>query len=133
MKTYERPLVMVNNDLAEGVYAASGASAGGGNTSDAASGNLTFTFSRYDRDWGNGGLAVFIADSSSFAGKKATVSITTNIDVADGWVDGAGKAYSGKSIVLNWHSAPSSIVLHVRIEGNDVKTLQIVSASYSAE
>lgn len=24
MKTYEKPLVMVNNDLAEGVYAASG-------------------------------------------------------------------------------------------------------------
>ena len=95
MKTYEKPLVMVNNDLAEGVYAASGASAGGGNTSDAASGNLTFTFSRYDGDWGNGGLAIFTADSSSFAGKKATVSITTNIDVADGWVDGAGKAYSG--------------------------------------
>ena len=94
---------------------------------------MTFTFSRYDGDWGNGGLAIFTADSSSFAGKKATVSITTNIDVADGWVDGAGKAYSGKSIVLNWHSAPSSIVLHVRIEGNDVKTLQIVSASYSAE
>ena len=133
MKTYEKPLVMVNNDLAEGVYEDSDASEGGGNTSDAASGNLTFTFSRSDGDWGNGGLAIFTADSSSFAGKKATVSITTNIDVADGWVDGAGKAYSGKSIVLNWHSAPSSIVLHVRIEGNDVKTLQIVSASYSAE
>lgn len=129
-----KPLVMVNNDLAEGIYAASGASAGGGNTSDAASGNLTFTFSRYDGDWGNnGGLAIFTADSSSFAGKKATVSITTNIDVADGWSDGAEKAYSGKSIVLNWHSAPSSIELHVRIQGNDVKTLQIVSASYSVE
>lgn len=29
MKTYEKPLVMVNNDLAEGVYAASGAGAVG--------------------------------------------------------------------------------------------------------
>ena len=85
MKTYEKPLVMVNNDLAEGVYAASGASAGGGNTSDAASGNLTFTFSRYDGDWGNGGLAVFIADSSSFAGKKATVSITTKAQSQNLW------------------------------------------------
>ncbi len=119
MKQYTKPVISVDNGMAEGVYAASGAT------------SIPVHFLRYDGDWGNGGTAVFTVDLSGMNPSQLTVVLTFNMNIAGGWGGGASSSLSGKSLVLSWYSAPSSAEISVQVQGADVKQLTCTGFSYS--
>lgn len=70
MKTYEKPLVMVNNDLAEGVYAASGGGQISGPTA-----NGTYYLKKQESWSGNTKYNVDITNTSSEKVDAVTIVI----------------------------------------------------------
>lgn len=121
VKVYEKPVVSVDAGMAEGVYAASGATS---------SGSVNVEFLRYDGDWGNGGTAVYKIDLSGLNPSQLTVVLNFNVNVAGGWGGGASSSVSGKSVTLTWYSAPSAAEISVQVQGSDVKQLQCTGSSY---
>lgn len=121
MKLYTKPVIKVDSGIAEGIYAASGAS-----TSD-----ISVSFLRYDGDWGNGGTAVYSVDLSAVNHNQLTVIFTFNMDISGGWCNGASNSFSGKQLTLTWYTAPSSADISVKVQGNDIKQLECTGCSYS--
>ena len=114
MKLYTKPVIKVDSGIAEGVYAASGASIN----------DINVKFLRYDGDWGNGGTAVYNVDLSGLNPSQLTVVLIFNMNISSGWGGGASSSVSGKEVTLTWYSAPSSAEISIQVQGNDVKQLQ---------
>lgn len=120
MKIYEKPIISVDAGLAEGVYAASGANGG-----------VTVSAINVISDWGNSGQANLVLDLSSLNPSQLTVVLTFNMNISNGWGGGASVSVSGKSLTLNWYSAPSTAEISVQVQGADIKQLQCTGSSYS--
>lgn len=125
MRTYKKPMITVDSGLAEGVYAASGASQG--------TLNVTY-YGVWDR-WGtNGGKGLAMANWSDLNG-TITLNITFNDTVDEVETDDASvqKSWSGKTATLTFASTatnPLTIGIHLNHE-TKIDDLQITGFTYS--
>lgn len=127
-KTYKKPVISVDQGLAEGVYAASGASTKG-------TLNVTY-YGVWDR-WGtNGGKGLAMADWADIDG-TITLNITFNdsvdqIETTDATVN---CSWSGKTATLTFASTasnPLTIGIHLN-HGTSIDNLQMTGFTYSVK
>ena len=125
MKTYKKPVVTVDAGMAEGIYAASGASQG--------TLNVTY-YGVWDR-WGtNGGKGLAMANWSDLNG-TITLNITFNDTVDQVETDNASvqASCSGKTATFTFASTasnPLTIGIHLN-HGTSIDSLQMTGFSYS--
>ena len=99
MKIYEKPVVSVDAGMAEGVYAASGATSSGG---------LTVKFSSKNVYYQENGAATYRASWNSGNVKSITLVFNQNIDSASA---NTSVNVSGKTVTVSYSGwAPSSPV-----------------------
>lgn len=124
-KTYKKPVIEVDNGLAEGVYAASGASKG----------TLNVTYHGVWDRWGtNGGKGLALAKWSDIDG-TITLNITFNDTVDQIETDDASvqKSWSGQTATLTFASTasnPLTIGIHLN-HGSSIDNLQMTGYTYS--
>ena len=125
MKTYKKPVVTVDAGMAEGVYAASGATQG----------TLNVTYVGVWDKWGtNGGKGLAQADWSGFYG-TITLYITFNDSIDQVETDDASvqESWSGKTATLTFAStATNPLTIGVHIDhGASIDDLQMTGFTYS--
>ena len=125
MKTYKKPVVTVDAGMAEGIYAASGASQG--------TLNVTY-YGVWDR-WGtNGGKGLAMANWSDLNG-TITLNITFNDTVDQVETDNASvqASCSGNTATLTFASTVSdSLVIGVHLNhGTSIDNLKMTGFTYS--
>lgn len=124
-KTYTKPIIEVDNGLAEGVYAASGATQG----------TLNVTYIGVWDKWGtNGGKGLATANWSDIDG-TITLNITFNDTVDQIETDDASvqKSWSGQTATLTFASTasnPLTIGIHLN-HGSSIDNLQMTGYTYS--
>lgn len=125
MKTYKKPVVTVDAGMAEGVYAASGATQG--------TLNVTY-YGVWDR-WGtNGGKGLAMADWSDLNG-TITLNVTFNDTIDQVETDNASvqASCSGKTATFTFASTASSpltIGVHLN-HGTSIDDLKMTGFTYS--
>ena len=126
-KTYKKPVISVDQGLAEGVYAASGTGTPKGTL------NVTY-YGVWDR-WGtNGGKGLAMADWSGLDG-NITLNITFNdtVDQVE-TTDGTVKCnWSGKTATFTFASTasnPLTIGIHLN-HGTSIDNLKMIGFTYS--
>lgn len=125
MKTYKKPIVTVDAGMAEGVYAASGATQG----------TLNVTYVGVWDKWGtNGGKGLAQADWSGING-TITLNITFNDTIDQVETDDASvqESWSGKTATLTFAStATNPLTIGVHIDhGASIDDLQMTGFTYS--
>lgn len=125
MKTYNKPVVTVDAGMAEGVYAASGASQG----------TLNVTYRGVWDKWGtNGGKGLAMADWSGING-TITLNITFNDTLDQVETDDASvqESWSGKTATLTFASTASNpLTIGVHIDhGASIDNLKMTGFNYS--
>ena len=125
MKTYKKPVVTVDAGMAEGVYAASGATQG----------TLNVTYVGVWDKWGtNGGKGQAQADWSGING-TITLNITFNDTIDQVETDDASvqESWSGKTATLTFAStATNPLTIGVHIDhGASIDDLQMTGFTYS--
>lgn len=125
MKTYKKPVVTVDAGMAEGVYAASGATQG----------TLNVTYVGVWDKWGtNGGKGLAQADWSGING-TITLNITFNDTIDQVETDDASvqESWSGKTATLTFAStATNPLTIGVHIDyGASIDDLQMTGFTYS--
>ena len=125
MKTYKKPVVTVDAGMAEGVYAASGATQG----------TLNVTYVGVWDKWGtNGGKGLARADWSGING-TITLNITFNDTIDQVETDDASvqESWSGKTATLTFAStATNPLTIGVHIDhGASIDDLQMTGFTYS--
>ena len=124
-KTYKKPVISIDQGLAEGVYAASGASKG----------TLNVTYHGVWDRWGtNGGKGLALASWSGIDG-TITLNITFNDTVDQIETDDASvqKSWSGQTATLTFASTasnPLTIGIHLN-HGSSIDNLQMTGYTYS--
>ena len=125
MKMYKKPIVTVDAGLAEGVYAASGASKG--------TLNVTY-YGVWDR-WGtNGGKSLAMADWSGIEG-TITLNVTFNdtVDQAETTDASVKASCSGNTATFTFASTaenPLTLGIHLN-HGTSIDDLQMTGFTYS--
>ena len=123
-KTYKKPVIEVDNGLAEGVYAASGAK-----------GTLNVHYQGVWDRWGsNGGKGLALANWSDIDG-TITLNITFNDTVDQIETDDASvqKSWSGQTATLTFASTasnPLTIGIHLN-HGSSIDNLQMTGYTYN--
>ena len=125
MKTYKKPVVTVDAGMAEGVYAASGATQG----------TLNVTYVGVWDKWGtNGGKGLAQADWSGING-TITLNITFNETIDQVETDDASvqESWSGKTATLTFAStATNPLTIGVHIDhGTSIDDLKMTGFTYS--
>ena len=125
MKTYKKPVVTVDAGMAEGVYAASGATQG----------TLNVTYVGVWDKWGtNGGMGLAQADWAGING-TITLNITFNDTIDQVETDDASvqESWSGKTATLTFAStATNPLTIGVHIDhGASIDDLQMTGFTYS--
>ena len=125
MKTYKKPVVTVDAGMAEGVYAASGATQG----------TLNVTYVGVWDKWGtNGGKGLAMADWSGING-TITLNITFNDTIDQVETDDASvqESWSGKTATLTFASTASNpLTIGVHIDhGASIDDLKMTGFTYS--
>lgn len=125
MKTYKKPVVTIDAGMAEGVYAASGATQG----------TLNVTYVGVWDKWGtNGGKGLAQADWSGING-TITLNITFNDTIDQVETDDASvqESWSGKTATLTFASTASNpLTIGVHIDhGASIDDLQMTGYTYS--
>ena len=125
MKTYKKPVVTVDAGMAEGVYAASGATQG----------TLNVTYVGVWDKWGtNGGKGLAQADWSGING-TITLNITFNDTLEQVETDDASvqESWSGKTATLTFAStATNPLTIGVHIDhGVSINDLRMTGFTYS--
>lgn len=125
MKTYKKPVVTVDAGMAEGVYAASGATQG----------TLNVTYVGVWDKWGtNGGKGLAQANWSGING-TITLNITFNDTLEQVETDDASvqESWSGKTATLTFAStATNPLTIGVHIDhGVSIDDLQMTGFTYS--
>ena len=125
MKTYKKPVVTVDAGMAEGVYAASGATQG----------TLNVTYVGVWDKWGtNGGKGLAQAVWSGING-TITLNITFNDTIDQVETDDASvqESWSGKTATLTFAStATNPLTIGVHIDhGASIDDLQMTGFTYS--
>lgn len=124
MKTYTKPIVTIDNGMAEGVYAASGAQ-----------GALNVTYHGVWDRWGtNGGKGLAMADWSNIDG-TITLNITFNDTIDQVETDDASvqASCSGQTATLTFASTatnPLTIGIHLN-HGTSIDDLKMTGFTYS--
>ena len=126
MKTYKKPMITVDSGLAEGVYAASGATQG----------TLNVTYVGAWDKWSDGGKGVAQANWADING-TIILNITFNDTVDDLETDDASvqKSWSGKTATLTFASTaknPLTIGVHIN-HGSNIYDLKMTGYSYSVQ
>ena len=125
MKTYKKPVVTVDAGMAEGVYAASGASQG----------TLNVTYHGVWDRWGtNGGKGLAMANWSNIDG-TITLNITFNdtIDQVESTDASVRASCSGKTATFTFASTasnPLTIGIHLN-HGTSIDNLKMTGFTYS--
>ena len=125
MKTYTKPVVTIDNGMAEGVYAASGANQG----------TLNVTYQGVWDRWGtNGGKGLALADWSGIDG-TITLNITFNdtVDQAETTDASVQTSWSGQTATLTFASKaekPLTIGIHID-HGTSIDDLKMTGFTYS--
>ena len=125
MKTYKKPVVTVDAGMAEGVYAASGATKG----------TLNVTYCGVWDRWGtNGGKGLAMADWSDIDG-TITLNITFNdtIDQVESTDASVRASCSGKTATFTFASTaenPRTIGVHLN-HGTSIDELKMTGFTYS--
>ena len=127
-KNYTKPTIAIITDVAENVYAASGASSNGAL-------NTTY-LGVWDR-WGNNGGKAFIQTDWSYIEGTITLNISFNdtiddIETSDGAVQ---KSFSGNTATLTFPSTvsnPLTIGIHLN-HGTSIDNLQMTGFTYSVK
>lgn len=125
MKTYKKPVVTVDAGMAEGVYAASGATKG----------TLNVTYCGVWDRWGtNGGKGLAMADWSDIDG-TITLNITFNdtIDQVESTDASVRASCSGKTATFTFASTatnPLTIGIHLN-HGTSIDNLKMTGFTYS--
>ena len=125
MKTYKKPIVTVDAGMAEGVYAASGATHG----------TLNVTYVGVWDKWGtNGGKGLAMANWSGING-TITLNITFNDTLEQVETDDASvqESWSGKTATLTFASTarnPLTIGVHID-HGTSIDDLKMTGFTYS--
>lgn len=125
MRLYEKPVITVDSGMAEGIYAASGATQG--------TLNVTY-YGVWDR-WGtNGGKGLAMADWSGIDG-TITLNIKFNDTVDQVETDDASVqcAWNGSTAILTFASTasnPLTIGIHID-HGTSIDDLKMESFTYS--
>lgn len=123
-KTYKKPVISIDQGLAEGVYAASGAK-----------GTLNVHYKGVWDRWGsNGGKGLALANWSDIDG-TITLNITFNDTVDQIETDDASvqKSWSGQTATLTFASTasnPLTIGIHLN-HGSSIDNLQMTGYTYS--
>ena len=125
MKTYKKPVVTIDAGMAEGVYAASGATQG----------TLNVTYVGVWDKWGtNGGKGLAQADWSGING-TITLNITFNDTLEQVETDDASvqESWSGKTATLTFAStATNPLTIGVHIDhGVSIDDLKMTGFTYS--
>lgn len=125
MKTYKKPVVTVDAGMAEGVYAASGATQG----------TLNVTYVGVWDKWGtNGGKGLATANWSGING-TITLNITFNDTLEQVETDDASvqETWSGKTATLTFAStATNPLTIGVHIDhGVSIDDLRMTGFTYS--
>ena len=125
MKMYKKPIVTVDAGLAEGVYAASGASKG----------TLNVTYCGVWDRWGtNGGKGLAMADWSGIDG-TITLNVTFNDTVDQAETDNASVkvSWSGKTATFVFASTvASSLTIGIHLNhGTSIDDLKMTGFTYS--
>ena len=125
MKTYKKPVVTVDAGMAEGVYAASGATQG----------TLNVTYVGVWDKWGtNGGKGLAQADWSGING-TITLNITFNDSIDQVETDNASvqASCSGKTATFTFASTVSnSLTIGVHLNhGTSIDNLKMTGFTYS--
>lgn len=123
-KTYEKPVVTVDPGLAEGIYAASGASTG----------NLNVDFYGMWDKWSAGGKGLAMASWSEISG-TITLKIDFNDTIDQIETDDASvqKSWSGKTATLTFSSSatnPMTIGIHID-HGTAIEQLKMTGFTYT--
>lgn len=125
MNTYKKPVVSVDSGMAEGVYAASGASKG----------NLNVTYYGVWDKWGtNGGKGLAMASWSDIDG-TITLHINFNdtVDQAETTDASVQTSCSGKTATFTFASTasnPLTIGIHLN-HGTSIDNLKMTGFTYS--
>ena len=125
MKTYEKPVVSVDTGLAEGVYAASGATQG----------NLNVDYVMIADRWGtNGGKKMFSVSWSDING-NITLNLNFNdtVDDADTSDSSVTLSHSGNTATFTFSSSvesPLMIGIHLN-HGTSIDDLTMTGFTYS--
>lgn len=124
-KVYQKPVISVDPGLAEGVYAASGASQG----------TLNVTYHGVWDRWGNnGGKGLAMADWSGIDG-TITLNVTFNDTIDQAETDDASvqTSWSGKTATFTFASTatnPLTIGIHLN-HGTSIDDLKMTGFTYS--
>ena len=124
MKTYTKPVVTIDNGMAEGVYAASGAQ-----------GTLNVTYQGVWDRWGtNGGKGLAQANWSGIDG-TITLNITFNdtVDQVETTDASVQTSWSGQTATLTFASTaenPLTIGIHLN-HGTSIDNLKMTGFTYS--
>ena len=109
---YNKPIITIDNGLAEGIYAASGASV------EEPKSEIKISEPIIIADWGNSGQAKFTLDFSQLNLSQLTVTLTFNMDITSGWGSSSDAKLNGNILTLYWYSAPSTAEITVQANGN---------------
>lgn len=124
---------MVNNDLAEGVYAASGQETG-------TSAFVTTPSLKVRVKWNpiGDGQADFLYNFGSLAGRSnAKMIVVYSSEVGSAWTecvggDNAAASHQENTVTFTWYKAPTSACVIAQV-AKDVEKLSVASISISAD
>lgn len=119
MKTYEKPIISIDEGLAEGVYTASG--------------NTIISDPIVIADWGSSGQAKFIADYRRIPAsdrEHLSVTITFNMPVASAWGGGANVTVNASTATFSYYNAPETHEAFVQVNGN-INNLKVEGYTYT--
>lgn len=125
MKIYKKPVISIDNEISEGVYAASGASQG----------TLNVDYHGVWDRWGtNGGKALFMANWSNIDGKiTLVINFNDKIDQVETTDASVTATCSGQTATLTFASNaenPLTIGVHLN-HGTSIDDLKMTDFSYS--
>lgn len=122
MKAYSKPVISIDTGLAEGVYAASGAS------SEAVT--LSSLFQTADWGFGNGQLK-FTVDFSALPNlSNLSLTVTFSHDITNAWGNGPSATFSGQQATFTWYAAPQTAELYIQVDQH-ISDISITGYSYA--
>lgn len=121
MKSYEKPIVVLNKEINEGVYLASGAQQEGTTSNEAVKAIIA--------NWGGGNGQATFSFATGVSG-KANVLVTFTENISNAW----GNGYeSQKSTSDSFSCVTGDSLVTVYVQTNKVEDIQVKSISCTAK
>jgi len=113
MNNYEKPMILMNEEIAEGVYAASGDTGSSGPS-----------VVKGTEEYGQNHFTVSV--DSAYQGKHIIITLLANKELSGGWTD-ASFTYSGFTFTLESWTSPASFA--VTLLTSDSSSIEVVSSA----